>query len=382
MLMKKTILLPTLGIFLSLIFYSCGSSEPYSPYGIWQEKSGSQKKYIVQKEGKTKLAMRAKDSYYWAIFRDVGQERYFGEEGDDLYMLSNDSMQIYNKKFPKFKRTFIKTNSKIEGFWLLNIRMKPDMVREIVGEPDSTSTAKSLEEWFYFPNRIIRFDKYGVKTYSENNIIKPDYYTVNDGDHYDTVIEKLGEPDWERENFSRNGKRVDDLFYKEIAKITLEDSLVVGVISDLHRNTEEWITLIDDNAEMISFTSLPDSLKNGTVKVNEKARDMDVLKPKFRMDDERGFLTFKGRKYHLIIKFQGDNMYKAIYSRYEKKRRRSEELTLETAPIELMNFSIDPDMLNEGRLAGKLHYIIPEKAQKNTIIHGSFNVPIPEVGID
>jgi len=51
---------------------------------------------------------------------------------------------------------------------------------------------------------------------------------------------------------------------------------------------------------------------------------------------------------------------------------------LEVIPIENMEFYIDPDLLSKARLAGHLNYTIKEKAQKNTVLTGSFNLAIPE----
>lgn len=365
-------------LILQLIIFSClcfsCQQEKYNPIGIWEQVDRPENKIIIQAEG-TGYASREKGSYYWEIFTNGGANSHKGDKENILEIYSDDSLMIYHRDLKTFNKIYRKTNAKIEGFWLLNQQMPKDNVIGILGEPDSISTATSLEQWFYGDDKVIRFNKHGVISYSDNNKINPEYHKVEKGFHYDEVIRILGDADWEQEGFSQNNQHVFSIFYGDNAKVVFRDSLAYSIVPDLNRNTEEWITLIDCDAMQYDFIEIQKDTFE--VAVEERGRNREILKPDFTLDDDRGYLKLKGRSFNLIIKFQSDNTYKAVYSRY-KTRRRSKERILEIVKAENLLLKIDPIALGKNLLIGRIDLSIKEKAAKNTVVYGEFQVDLNE----
>ena len=359
----------------SLLLSSCGTEE-HNPVGVWEELGNPENKIVLQQEDNIEIASRQKGSFRWYIFNKARPNFYIGDDSNNLEILSADSLEIFNKEMRQFKKVYTRTNSKVEGFWLLNLLMPRETVAEILGKPDSISKEHKMEEWFYGEQKVIRFGKKGINSFTEKNMLNPDLQSIALGDHYKELIQKIGSP-YLLQNTEFIDSTIFHYFYYngENTKFTLQDSMVNIITLDVPRFQKEFAKLIGSQALVLEFDDK--EIQNDGIIVEEKGKIVDRLSISFQHDHQRGYLRCFGKKYHLIFRLYDDNTFQGIYSRPIKRRRHKAD-NLEIKTIKDMNFAIHPDLLNQNKLAGRISLIINEPHSKNTVISGTFIIDIPD----
>lgn len=362
-------------ISLILFLSSCGTEE-YNPIGVWEEVGNPENKMVLQQEDNIEIASRKKGSFRWYIFNKTQANFYIGDDAYNLEMLSPDSLEIFSKEMRQFKKVYTKTDSKIEGFWLLNLLMPRETVEEIVGKPDSISKEHVMEEWFYGERKVIRFGKKGINSFAENNMLKPDLHSIALGDHYNELIQKIGSP-YLLQNTEFTDSTIFHYFYYngENTKFTLQDSIVNLITLDVPRFQKEFAKLIGSEALLLEFDDK--EIQNDGIIVKERGKIVDRLSISFQHDHQMGYLRCFGKKYHLIFRLYDDNTYQGIYSRPIKRRRHKAD-NLEIKTIKDIDFLINPDLLNQNKLGASLSLIINEPHSKNTVVSGTFIIDIPD----
>lgn len=375
--MKQPIrLVPSFVAALFLLIFSCGTREEYNPIGVWEEIGKPENRIILQKKDEAEIASRQKGSFRWYVFKKELPNFYIGDDSNNMEMLSANTMEIFSKKMRQFKKVYRKTDSKIEGFWLLNLLMPRETVEEIVGKPDSISKEHVLEEWFYGERKVIRFGTKGIHSFSENNMLNPDIQSIALGDHYNTVIEKIGKP-YQIFDITHPDSTVSIHFnYNgENTEFVLNDSIVSRITLDVPRSRLEWATVAI--SEILVFQFDTEEIQNEGLVVMEKGKIVDRLSISFEHNDDRGHLRFIGQKYHLIFCLYNDNTFQGVYSRPIKRRRHKED-KFEVKDANYVNFVINTDLLSQNKLGGKISLTIEEPHSKNTVISGSFIIDIPD----
>lgn len=364
-------------LFISFIFFSCSKEvEKYNPIGVWQNLGDPNNKIAIQMDKKGNIAIRAKNSSQWEIFSRPLNNKYYGNKSHNLILHSNDSLEMYFKELKNAKKLYKRLDGSKEGFWVLNTQMKPSNVRNILGEPDSISTENALEEWYYDDKKIIRFNQYGVKYYSENNHQNRDFSIIKPYEFYRDVEEKLGESMYMENTYW--GQQLINVHYDENSKIMLTmDSLVFSIVPDIKRDSIETAKLRKAKYQKGKITDKV--VSNHHVTVEEKGKIVDRLIPSFDKD-KLSYFNLKGGNYNIIIRLFKDNEFVAVYSRNITSRRKNEKRleVQETENAAIMELYINErEAVLSNVLMGHIKLVIKESAAKNTVVSGDFKIDIP-----
>ncbi len=355
--------------YFSILFFSSCSSE-IDPEGIWYNSNNPKEQIVIQNKAVgSGIAIRNVNGDDWSIYSKLNPHTYLGKKNEDIKIQNGNTIQFVHKENNTI-RTFFKSDKEHHGIETLNVIMPREKVLKFLGESDTIIHIKNNEKWFYGNDTVVIFDKIGVIYFSDNYKMNWNFDLVRNGMHQKKVLQLLGEPErTETDNGGVDGNITDIWMYGDNAYLVFSDSLIVHIVSNIERQSALGLKKTDSPFYEFEFQKIDTTVHH--VHVFEREKIIDKLIPKFNKRSEN-FADIKllGKKYWLVATMQKNNRYRAAYSRILPQEENG--IKHKEGYFRSIKISIDPDLLKQGFLAGKISGKIKEKKGLEVDIQGTF----------